>query len=230
MPTNTLTISLQHKCFLMMILLLRAKGFVPRQVIYIVLLDYIPLAPVFHDFVIKFHNTLRQATVKTAEHVTTSQQSNTPTFNSGDLNMFSVTTEANSPSVMPTSVAMVTTYAEMVSPPSAPDNGNTVPSSEPTTPILSDTTHCNLDLASFNPNSLLVTSPMSYTLVPSSTPSFFCYPSSLSSAAIMAAAMSRTGSVTCARSLAPKPRRSEQVACAADDSSVPSKKARLGNS
>lgn len=181
-----------------------------------------PLAPVFHDFVVMFHNTLKQATAKTEEHL--------PSSYHGHISLPVVTSllsGANNTNVTATHVAMETAYAEMVSPPSAPDSGNALPSSEhvpPATPILSNTTNCHLDRVSFNPNSLLSTSSTPYP--------FTCVSSSLPSAALMVAAMGRAGGMTGVRSLAPKPRSidAEQAACPASDCSAPAKKARLESS
>ena len=176
-------------------------------------LDIAPLAPFFHDFVVRFYNTLRQAaSIKTTEQSPTSQ------FGVANL-----------------STSMATTYADIVSPPSGPNSGSATPSSEnmlPTTPIL------NLDHA-FNPNSLLVTSPTSYTLIPTTStasPSFFpFYASSLSPVAMMAAALSRstTGAAVpsnATRPLAPKPAMAQEdnmVAQAAEAPGNPAKRAKL---
>ena len=136
-------------------------------------------------------------------------------------------------SATPASVSMATTLSDMVSSQSASSSGSVMPSSEnlpPATPVLNSTIQCGVDHASFNPNSLLVTSPTTFTLLPTSSPSFFpftaCYPSSFSSAAMMAAAMGRVGGVSGVCPLAPRPGcpYAEQVMPSSEDSSGPSKK------
>ncbi len=182
------------------------------------ILDDYPLAPIFHDFVIRFHNTLRQAAViKTSEQASASQ----PIIGINGVNL---------------STSMATTYADIMSPPSGPSSGRATPSSEnilPTTPILNTV---NLDHA-FNPNSLLVTSPTSYTFIPTtsaSSPSFFpFYPSSLSPVAMMAALSRTTGATpTVVRSLAPKPCavQGDSAVSRSDGSCNPAKKAKLDSS
>ena len=201
-------------CFFVLLLISQVLVFI---------LDKDPLAPFFHDFVIRFYNTLRQAAIKTTEPPA-SQLGNAPIVGIASLNQAGNFSNA---------VSMATSYAEIMSP-----RVNATPSSEtllPTTPIL------NLDHAGFNPNSLLVTSPAAYTFLPTTTassPSFFpFYTSSLSPMAMMAAAaLGRTTAgvaPTSVRSLAPKPScmaLGEQGALVAEDSSNPAKKAKMEDS